>query len=319
MKVVKKIVCGLSVLVVVLLSACILVANMALEMAVHPQENKTHDLDVCYRNIYQEYPELESWRDSLERHGLWSDTTLVACDGLKRHGLVLCHDSAPTGATVVLHGYTDNAARMMRYAYLHYEVLGRNVVVPEHFGHGASEGGHIRFGWLDRLDIAGLWIPLAHSLWSHLDIVVHGLSMGGAMTMFVSGEEIADSLRVTAFIEDCGYSSTWEELKHNAIKKGIPTFPILDIANSLCRVKYGWDMKEGDALKQLAKCKRPMLFIHGDADDYVPTDMVYQCYAAKTKGYKELMVVPDAAHARSIHEAWDDYVERVRDFIDKTN
>lgn len=302
---------------VVLLIALVIVSNMVLEMTVSPKENKTRNMEKCYKEVYAAYPEMRQWHDSLESNGLWRDTMLVASDGLKRHGVILSHDSIPTGATVVVHGYTDNAAIMMRYAYLHYETLGRNVVIPELYAHGQSEGESIRFGWLDRLDISELWIPFTHKLWPDLSIVEHGLSMGGATTMFVSGEEIPDSLNLAAFIEDCGYSSTWEQLSHNLKQAKVPVSPILDVANIICRYKYGWDMKESDASKQLAKCTRPMLFIHGDADNFVPTYMVYKNYDAKISGYKELMVTPGAAHARSIHDNWEEYVERIESFLTK--
>lgn len=313
----KKFLIILSGVIVVLLVITLVAANICLEMAVHPKENKSRNLEMCYESVFRHYPEMEVWRDSLVDNGLLRDTMLVASDGLKRHGLILQHDSLATGSTVVVHGYTDNAAIMLRYAYLHYEMLGRNVVIPEHFGHGESEGDAIRFGWLDRIDIAHLWIPFAHELWPDLNIVEHGLSMGGATTMFVSGEEIPDSLHLTAFIEDCGYNSTWDELKWNLKTMGLPAFPILHVANILCSMKYGWSMKESDALKQLAKCTRPMLFIHGGADDYVPTEMVYKNYDAKISGYKELLIVPGAAHAQSIHDDWDEYLKRVESFLAK--
>lgn len=313
----KKLFITLAAIVVMLLIALVAIADHALEMAIHPDNNKTRDIALCYSKVYNAYPELEQWHDSLVANGLWRDTMLVAGDGSMRHGLILQHDSVPTGASIVVHGYTDNAPIMLRYVYLHYEVLGRNVVVPEHYAHGESDGDDIRFGWLDRLDIRDLWLPLTHQLWHDQNIVVHGLSMGGAITMFLSGEAIPDSLRLSAFIEDCGYTSTWDQLSYQAEEMGFPAFPVLDVANIICRHRYGWDMKESNALAQLAKCTRPMLFIHGDADDYVPTEMVYRNYDAKISGYKELMVVPGAKHARSIHEAWDDYVRRVESFLAK--
>ena len=313
----KKFAIILTGIITAILIAVVVIANIALEMAVHPENNKTRDIETCYEKVYNAYPELEQWHDSLVANGLWRDTMLVASDGSKRHGVILQHDSLATGASIVVHGYTDNAPIMMRYAYLHYETLGRNVVVPEHYAHGESDGDDIRFGWLDRLDIKDLWLPLTHELWKDQSIVIHGLSMGGAITMFVSGEEIPDSLNLTAFIEDCGYTSTWDQLAYQAKEMNMPEFPVLYVANLLCRMKYGWDMKESSAVKQLAKCTRPMLFIHGDADDYVPTEMVYRNYDAKISGYKELMVVPGAKHARSIHKAWDEYVERVESFLAK--
>ena len=313
----KKFGITLAAVVAVLLIAVVLVANHALEMAVHPEENKTRDIEGCYAKVYNAYPELEQWHDSLVAKGLWRDTMLVASDGSKRHGLILQHDSVPTGASIVVHGYTDNAPIMMRYAYMHYETLGRNVVVPEHYAHGESDGDDIRFGWLDRLDVKDLWLPLTHELWPDQNIVMHGLSMGGAITMFVSGEEIPDSLNLKSFVEDCGYTSTWDQLEYQAKDMGLPAFPVLNVANVICNMKYGWDMKESNALTQLAKCTRPMLFIHGDADDFVPTSMVYRNYDAKISGYKEIMVVPGARHARSLHVDYDKYVERVDSFLAK--
>ena len=134
--------------------------------------------------------------------------------------------------------------------------------------------------------------------------------------MFTSGEEFADSLRVSAFIEDCGYSSIWDQLVYQLkMEYGLPPFPILDIASFISSLKNGWSFKDGDAIKQVAKCRKPMFFIHGDADDFVPTEMVYKCYEAKVNGYKELWIVPGAEHARSIHDCWEPYCPRCEDFI----
>ncbi len=289
-----------------------------LNVAVKPDSDRRHQLDSTYLRVYNKYPEMKLWHDSLVAKGNLRDTFLIAEDGTKRHGLILQHDSLSRGASLVLHGYDDNAAVMMRYFYMHYEVLGRDVIVPEHFNHGDSDGDHIRFGWLDRLDIKNLWIPLAHKLWPDEDIFVHGLSMGGAITMFTSGEEFPDSLRLKGFIEDCGYSSTWEQLAYQLkAEYGMSTFPILDAANLWCNFINGWDFKDGSAVKQVAKCQKPIFFIHGDADDFVPTEMVYKCYEAKKNGHKELWIVPGAKHARSIHENWDEYCQRCEEYINR--
>jgi len=306
------------ILSVVVIICCIAVyfGNFMLNVAVNPDLDRRHQLDSTYMRVYDKYPELKLWHDSLIEKGNLRDTVLLTDDGSKRHGLILQHDSLSKGASLVLHGYNDNAAVMMRYYYMHYEVLGRNVIIPEHYNHGESDGEHIRFGWLDRLDIKNLWIPLAHQLWPDEDIVVHGLSMGGAITMFTSGEEFADSLNVVGFIEDCGFNSIWDQLAYQLKSEyGLSTFPLLDIASGICNLKYGWNFKQGDAVEQVTKCQKPIFFIHGDADDYVPTQMVYKCYEAKKNGYKELWIVPEANHARSIHENWEEYCQRCDEFI----
>lgn len=43
-------------------------------------------------------------------------------------------------------------------------------------------------------------------------MAVHGISMGGATTMMVSGEE--QQPFVKCFVEDCGYTSVWDEFSH---------------------------------------------------------------------------------------------------------
>lgn len=313
MKIATKILVALLIIAGIILY----LGNFMLGVAVTPSSDRRHQLDSTEARVFNKYPELREWRDSLVAKGNWRDTMLVADDGTRRHALILQQDSLPSGSSIVMHGYDDNAVVMMRYYFMHYEVLGRNVIVPEHFNHGLSDGDHIRFGWEDRKDITGLWIPLAHELWPEQQMIVHGLSMGGALTMFTSGEELADSLNVVGFIEDCGYSSIWDQLAYQLKEEyGLPSWPLINIASWLCEKKYGWNFKEGDAIAQLKKCQKPMLFIHGDADDFVPTEMVYRNYEAKP-GYKELWIVPGAAHARSIHEAWEEYVDKCAAFIAK--
>lgn len=307
-------------ILVLLMAILFTISYFTLDYAVHPVDNNTRDYDYWFGRVYHKYPELEQWYDSLSTHNLMRDTIVIAPDGMKRHALILQHDSLATGATVMVHGYTDNCIDMMRYYYMHYEVLHRNVIVPELYAHGRSEGEDVHFGWLDRLDCSRIWIPMAHELWPSLNLIQHGLSMGGATTMMTSGEEFADSLHLVGFIDDCGYSDTYSLFKVKMKDEfNLPSFPILNVADWICAVKYGWRPSTSSALTQLAKCTLPMLFIHGEEDDYVPTSMVYECYEAKTQGYRELWVAPGAKHAASIHMHWEEYCQRVSDFIDVCN
>ena len=82
------------------------------------------------------------------------------------------------------------------------------------------------------------------------------------------------------------------------------------------RRSCSWNFREASALAQVAKCELPMLFIHGDADDYVPTWMVYPLYEAKP-GEKELWLVPGAGHAYSYRDNREEYTAVVREFVGK--
>ena len=199
--------------------------------------------------------------------------------------------------------------------YLYNHDLRYNILLPDLHYHGRSEGRAIRMGWLDRLDVLR-WMEVANALFGgNTQMVVHGISMGAATTMMVAGEP--QRPYVKCFVEDCGYTSVWDEFS-NELKTsfGLPAFPLMYTASWLCDLKYGWNFREASALAQVAKCELPMLFIHGDADDYVPTWMVYPLYEAKP-GEKELWLVPGAGHAYSYRDNREEYTAVVRAFVGK--
>ena len=120
---------------------------------------------------------------------------------------------------------------------------------------------------------------------------------------------------VRCFVEDCGYTGVWDEfskeLKSSVV---LPAVPLLYTASWLCDLKYRWNFREASSLAQVAKCRLPMLFIHGDADDYVPTWMVRPLFEAKP-GAKELWLVPGAGHAASYRDNREEYTRRVGEFV----
>ena len=191
--------------------------------------------------------------------------------------------------------------------------LNYNVMVPDLHYHGNSEGQAVQMGWLDRFDVRR-FAEMAHEIWGDDFLVVHGVSMGAATTMMLSGDELPEYFR--AFVEDCGYSSVWDQFAHN-LKDSfhLPPFPVLNSASIVCRRKYGWDFKEASSVDQLAKCDRPMLFIHGDKDDFVPFEHLYKNYDAKTQGYKEMWVAPGSEHAMAFKDHPVEYTQHVRDFL----
>lgn len=315
---IKKILASAATLLIILGVVVLAIGNNMLETAVHPDNIYRTDYDSSAMRIYKKYPELRPWRDSLLLSGELRDTFILNNDGLRLHGVIYQHkDTLPHRSVLMIPGYCDNVIIMLRYAYCLFESLDCNVVMVERQYVGQSEGDHITFGWRDRLDMP-LWLSCIHSLWPDRDIAVHGLSMGAATTMMLSGDEIADSLRVKCFIEDCGYSSTREQLAHNlnTLYPYLPEHPILDVASMLARMKYGWTFEESSAIDQVAKCQLPMLFIHGEEDSFVPTWMVHKVYAAKPEP-KELWITQGCEHAKSIHKYYPEYVSRLDSFMNK--
>ena len=276
------------------------------------------NLETSYAFMYEHYPFLSHWVDSLQRENALRDTFILAEDGVRLHALYLYADTLTAHTAVAVHGYTDNAVRMLHIAYLYNHDLHYNVLLPDLRFAGQSEGDHIQMGWKDRLDVLR-WMEVANELFapegSQTRMVVHGISMGAATTVCVSGEPQPPF--VNCFVEDCGYTSVWDEFR-GELKElfGLPAFPLLHTASWLCRQEYGWDFREASALEQVKKCTLPMLFIHGDADTFVPTWMAYPLYEAKPEP-KELWIVPGATHAMSYKDYPQEYTEHVKKFVGK--
>ena len=197
-------------------------------------------------------------------------------------------------------------------ARIYEHELGYNVVMPELHACGESEGGAIQMGWKDRLDVMH-WLKIFQAD----TMVVHGVSMGAATTMMLSGERMPDGIRDLRFVEDCGYTCVWDEFAGQLDEQfGLPEFPLMYATSLLCKLRDGWSFGEASALEQVKKCHYPMLFIHGNADTFVPTHMVYPLYEAKP-GTKALWIAEGAEHALSYREHKAEYIAKIKDFVTK--
>lgn len=264
------------------------------------------------------YPELKPWLDSIKTEGAWSDTFAIMSDGLRAHAVCIKSRKAEGRTAVVVHGYTNNSIDMLHIARIYNKEMHYNVVLPDLHGHGLSQGDDIQMGWFDRLDVLK-WIDLAPKMFStvgdSMRLVVHGISMGAATTMCVSGEHTPDYVK--CFVEDCSYTSAWDEFAHELRGRfSLPEFPLLYTASWLTQAKYGWSFKEASPLKQVAKCKKPMFFIHGDKDTFVPTWMVYPLYEAKPQP-KQLWIAPGSEHAFAYRDHREEYIKKVEAFVGK--
>ena len=147
------------------------------------------------------------------------------------------------------------------------------------------------------------------------NIALRGISMGGATVMMASGEELPGQVR--AIVEDCGYTSAWDEF-HYQLKMlyHLPAFPLLYVTDLLARVKAGYGLKAASAKKQVAKCRIPMLFIHGEKDALVPYWMLKPLYEAASCP-KECFVVENAGHGEARQAQPEEYWKRVFGFLER--
>lgn len=293
--------------VVILMTASLFMLDYSLS-----PHNRGKDIEGSWNYLFDTYPETRTWIDSLQQAEALKDTFIYNEKGIKLHAYYADAQHPTSQTAVIIHGYTDNAIRMMMLGYMYHKELGFNILLPDLQYSGLSEGNALQMGWLDRKDVMQ-WMEVAHDIYGDsIQMVVHGISMGGATTMMISGEP--QPYYVKCFIDDCGYTSVWEQFSKELKEQfGLPPFPLMYTSSWLCDMTKDWNFQEASALKQVAQCTLPMLFIHGDKDDYVPTWMVYELYKVKPEP-KELWIVPHADHAKSYLLNRKEYTEKVKQF-----
>lgn len=230
---------------------------------------------------------------------------------LKLHAEAYLHPEAGHKWVVAVHGYTSHSREMTQWVRGFYE-KGLNVLTPDLRGHGLSEGEYIGMGWHDRLDVLA-WVNALIAEDPEAEIVLFGLSMGGATVMMLAGEDLPDNVKVV--VEDCGFASARSILSYQLKERfQLPAFPALQAANTVAKLRAGYGIFEASALKQLAKATVPILFIHGEADTFVPFEMIEEVYAA-TNTEKKKLTIPGAEHTQAINVNPELYWATVWEFV----
>ncbi|MGN1126166.1 MAG: alpha/beta hydrolase, partial [Ruminococcus sp.] len=240
------------------------------------------------------------------------DVYITSKDGLKLHGTYF-----PVGdekkIVICFHGYTSEGMKDYIALSDYYIKKGYSMLLVDERSHGQSEGEYIGFGYLDRFDAVS-WIDfILEKLGEDVQILLHGTSMGGATVLMASGLELPK--QVKGIISDCGFTSpkyVFTHVLHSMYH--LPAFPVIPITNIVNRKKAGYGMDDCNAAREVKKAKVPILFIHGDADTFVPCSMCEEIYENCASPKKKL-IVKGAAHAESYYKDTEAYESALNDFI----
>lgn len=263
--------------------------------------------DVIKKNRKEATEKAEEWSNSIEQ----KNVEITAKDGIKLKGTEYIVDTENNKWALVLHGYRSSPKSVLTIGE-HFSKEGYNVLIPNMRGCGESEGKYIGMGWLDKDDLQD-WIKLIVEHNENSEIILHGSSMGAATVLMASGDNISSNVK--AIIADSGYTSVWDIFASEAKKRfNIPKFPVLNMFQVVAQIRAGYNIKKASALDQVKKSKTPILFIHGNADDFVPEYMCEQLYeAANCK--KEKLIIEGAGHTDSKYKEPEIYYNKIFEFI----
>lgn len=314
------IICIIIIIIIIIIALITCAGNYFYNLAINPaiskdkvfgsDEDKEDDKVKLEETSREDIKEDKEW---IIKHSGYKDLYVTSVDNLKLHAYeiknyIQCHKW-----TIVVHGYCSEGNTMGSRAKVFYE-LGHNVIIPDLRGHGQSEGHYIGMGWHDRQDIL-TWINYIIKQDKNSEIILYGISMGASTVMMTCGEELPSNVKVA--VEDCGYTSAWDEFSYQLkLLFKMPKFPIMNFASIVTKIRAGYDFKQASALKQVAKSKIPILFIHGSNDDFVPYSMRDKLYAA-ANCEKQRLTIEGAAHCKSYIVDSKLYWSTIINFIDK--
>jgi len=240
------------------------------------------------------------------------DIYIQSFDGLKLHARLLCPED-PIGSIVMCHGYRSSGYNDFScYAKFVYD-KGYRLLIIDQRATQQSEGKWIGMGVLERFDCLK-WTELVARRFPGEPIFLQGVSMGAATVLMATGLQLPKEVR--GVIADCGFTSP-REIFGCVLKANfhLPKEPFMTFMTLLIKLfaKYDSNYSAENALKDN---RLPILFIHGEADDFVPHYMSEKNLAAATNCYTKFISVPGAAHAQSYLIQTERCQKEVTEFLD---
>ncbi|MBE6718472.1 MAG: alpha/beta hydrolase [Ruminococcaceae bacterium] len=215
---------------------------------------------------------------------------------------------------ICIHGYSGNASNMAIYMD-HFIRLGHNVLSVDLRGHGRSEGKYYGLGYLDQYDIAQ-WIDYTKQKSPHSQVILFGISMGGATALMSSAYASEEVSFVVTDSVPTDFMSMFTRILYG--KLGFLTPLVIDIISLYCRIFAGYWLKDASPISIVSEIEVPTLFIHGQADGFVPVTMGNKLYD-KCVAPKQKLIIENADHTGAVHINPELYWNTIEAFLTDQN
>ena len=271
---------------------------------------KAGEYDLPPGKIYEpHYDTMRKWQDET-RSIPCQEVYIHSFDGLRLHGKY--YEYAP-GAPIELmfHGYRGNADRDLCGGVQRCFALKKNVLIVDQRTSRESQGRTITFGINESRDCLS-WVDfLIKKFGPDVKIILTGISMGASTVMMAAGRGLPSN--VIGILADCGYTSAREIIQTVIRGMKLPVSVVYPLVKLSARLFGRFDLEELTAVDAMKGCTVPVIFIHGEADDFVPCEMSRINYAA-CAAPKMLLTVPGAGHGLSYVIDGEGYLNALREF-----
>ncbi len=288
-------------LIILLLFAAFLAATGELGNKVVLGERQT--LDASFEWQTERYD--TSFYAALEK----SDYTVEGEEGYVLHAQLLKNPEPSDKYVIISHGITDNRMGSLKYARVYLD-LGYNCVIYDLRGHGENAKTITTYGIREGADLAKI-IEDTRSRYPGLtQLGLHGESLGAATTISC----LKYHPDVDFAVADCGFSDLENVLRGIIKAANAPSF-VFELQDYGISHKYKVSLKDMRPIDALDDNTVPVMFIHGEDDTLITPDNSRRMYD-RTKGVREIHIVPGAEHAQSVLKDYDAYEGYVKAFIE---
>ncbi len=298
---------GLAVLVLITAYICFRMAFYADRKPV----KDAPEYDLPPGKIYEPFWDvMRKWMEEV-RALPYEEMTITSFDGLRLYGKY--YECAPGNPIeLMFHGYRGSAERDLCGGVQRAFSLNHNVLIVDQLASGKSQGHVISFGINESRDCLA-WVDFACKHFGpDVRLILTGISMGASTVLIAAGEPLPEN--VIGVLADCGFSSAKKIIRKVIRQMGLPdglAYPFVRLGALLFG---GFDPEKRSALEAVQSCKVPVIFFHGETDDYVPCDMSREVFeACPTR--KELVTMPNAGHGLCYPVDPAGYLSAMREFF----
>lgn len=295
-------------------AAVLLTAYICFRMAFYVPKRKAADKEefpIPRGRIYEPHREtMVAWMKEV-RSLPHEDVSIVSFDGLTLRGKY--YEYAP-GAPIelMMHGYRGSSERDLCGGVQRCFALGRSALIIDQRGCGSSDGNVITFGINEYRDCLS-WLDFMLARFGpDVKIILTGISMGASTVLMAAGTELPEN--VIGVLADCGYTSARDIIKTVIRKMKLPENILYPFVKLGAKIFGHFDLEETSSIAAVAQCRVPVIFFHGENDNFVPCWMSRANFDACTAP-KKLVTVPGAGHGLSYLIDSDGYLKALGEFF----
>lgn len=237
------------------------------------------------------YPSADVSRNPSELGLSFEDVNFLTRDGVRLHGWFIPHREAHR-TLIWFHGNAGNISHRLENIKLLHDKTGVHIFIFDYRGYGRSKGQISEQGaYLD--GEAAVKYILERAGGDFHRIILFGRSLGTAVAA-----EMATRFDTAGLILESPFVSIAEMAR--------VMFPLLPIR---------WLLKNKfDVLEKIRKIKTPLLVLHGDRDEIIPSAQGKRVFDAAPEP-KQFHTILGAGHNDTYIVGGEAYFQRLRDFI----